>query len=191
MSKDTVYTLKLRRRGVDLERHPGTEMLRDTRVEEVMDTSLRALPEDLSVAEAARRLLAARHPALPVTDQEGMLIGIVTVQHLASVLSNDDDRDRIPLSDVAEMPATVLPNAPLQSVLDAVLDSSASAGIPVMGEDGTLRGWLNQEAVLRILSRPGAPAPAKTGAPRLGTSGPRRRPRIRPPRNRPNTPAAH
>ncbi|MCZ2404258.1 chloride channel protein [Paenarthrobacter sp. Z7-10] len=189
MSKDTVYTLKLRRRGVDLERHPGTEMLRGTRVEGIMDTSLRALPGDLSIADGALRLLASKHPALPVTDADGRLIGIVTVQHLAAVLSSDDDGDRIPLSDVAEMPATVLPNVTLESVLHAVLDSSGSAGIPVMDDDGTLRGWLNQEAILRILSRAATAVPAKTtGTARPGPSGPRRRPRIRHPRNKPKTP---
>jgi CIC family chloride channel protein len=182
MSKDTVYTLKLRRRGVDLERHPGTELLSGTRVGAVMDTSLRALPGDLSIADGARRLLAAHHPALPVTDKDGRLIGIVTVQHLAAVLSNDDDRDRIPLSDVAEMTDTVLPEATLQSVLEAVLDSSASAGIPVMDDGGTLRGWLNQEAVLRILSRS---TPAEHGKTAGRASS--RRPRTRHPHTRPNT----
>ncbi|MGO4653022.1 hypothetical protein AB4068_15165 [Arthrobacter sp. 2RAF22] len=53
------------------------------------------------------------------------------------------------------MPATVLPGASLESVLDTLLDSSASAGTPVTDENGILRGWLDQTSVLRILSGPG------------------------------------
>jgi len=156
LSPDTIYTLKLRRRGVDLNRHPGTEALRSTLVSAVMDTSVRSLPEDLTVAEGARRLLASGHPALPVIDASGRLGGIVTVHILAEVLSNDEDKDRIRLSAVAEMPATVRPAASLESALDAVLESSASAGVPVADADGLLHGWLSQESVLRILSGPGS-----------------------------------
>ena len=153
MSKDTVYTLKLRRRGIDLDRHPGTDVLSSISVEAVMDTSVRALPENLSAAEGARRLLASKHPALPVTNADGTLIGIITVQHLASVLNDDDERDRIPLSDLAEMPATALPEATLQSALDSIVESSSNAGIPVVDAAGFLQGWLSQDAVLRVLAR--------------------------------------
>ncbi|WP_312875775.1 chloride channel protein [Arthrobacter terrae] len=171
MSPDTIYTLKLRRRGIDLERHPGTELLSRTRVDTVMDTSLRALPGHLSVAEGARRLLTAQHPAVPVIDAEGKLTGIVTVQHLASVLNDDDNnRDRTRLFDVAEMPVTILPEDTLLMVLDAVLGSASNAGVPVTDADGSLHGWLNQETVLRILSStnalPTSGAEQRTGGPR-------------------------
>ncbi|MCY0906150.1 chloride channel protein [Arthrobacter sp. H14-L1] len=186
MSRDTIYTLKLRRRGIDLERHPGTELLSRTRVDAVMDTSFRALPGYLSVAEGARRLLGAKHPALPVIGADGTLTGIVTVQHLANVLNDDDDeRDRMTLSDAAEMTATVLPEDTLQMVLGAVLGSSTNAGLPVTDADGSLRGWLNQETVLRILSSPHAlpvsgveqrtdgPRPSVQPRPRPGSAGKR------------------
>ncbi|MDJ0356877.1 chloride channel protein [Paenarthrobacter sp. PH39-S1] len=201
MSRDTIYTLKLRRRGIDLERHPGTELLSRTRVDAVMDTSFRSLPGHLSVAEGARRLLTAKHPALPVIGADGRLTGIVTVQHLANVLNDDDERDRVPLSDVVEMPATVLPEDTLQMVLDAVLGSSSNAGLPVTDADGSLHGWLNQESVLRILSRtnalpasgpeqrPGSPRPSAQPRPRTGSGGKRtlvRRKFQRAPRAQPN-----
>ena len=155
LSRDTIYTLKLRRRGIDLERHPGTEVLRGTLVGSMV-TGLQPLPKDMSVAEGARRLLADGRLALPVTDQQGQLAGVVTVHSLSEILSNDEDQDRLLLSDIAEMPATVLPTASLESVLDTVLESSTSAGVPVTDDTGILRGWLDQAAVLRILSVPGA-----------------------------------
>jgi len=163
LSRDTIYTLKLRRRGIDLERHPGTELLRGTSVGAVMNTRLQPLPSDMAVAEGARRLLAEGHLALPVTDRQGLLRGVVTVHSLSEVLSNDDDTARMILSDIAEMTATVLPTASIESVLDTLLDSSASAGTPVTDENGVLRGWLDQAAVLRILSGPGATGSTHSG----------------------------
>ena len=163
LSRDTIYTLKLRRRGIDLERHPGTELLRSLTAGAVMDTGLQPLPSHMAVSEAARRLLAEGHLALPVADQNGLLAGVVTVHSLSEVLSNDDDSGQLRLSDIAEMPATVRPEANLESVLETLLDSSAGSGTPVTDDTGTLRGWLDQAAVLRILSGPSATGRATNG----------------------------
>ncbi len=124
---DTIYTLKLRRRGIDQDRHPGTELLRSLNVGAIMDTGLQPLPSDTAVTEGARRLFPGGHLALPVTDRQGRLTGVVTVHSLSEVLGNDDDKDQMLLSGIAEMPATVLPGASLEFVFDTLLDSCCAA----------------------------------------------------------------
>jgi len=151
LTPDTIYTLKLSRRGIDLTRHPGTETLRGTLVREVMDTTHSSLPGTLNTAEGARRLLASGNHSLPVTDPENKLIGVVTLQVLSSVISHDDDGNDVALSAIAEPTATAAPGATLDSVLDAVLETPAGGGLPVT-ESGILSGWLSQKAVLRLLS---------------------------------------
>ncbi|TDF91557.1 CBS domain-containing protein [Arthrobacter terricola] len=165
VSRDTIYTLKLRRRGIDLQRHPGTELLRTVTVDAVMDTRVRALPAGLPVTEAARTLLAGRHPALPVTDPHGVLTGVVTVHSLSEILTTDDDVEHLLLSHVADMPRTAPRGASLESVLDLVLDSPGGAGTPVTDENGVLTGWLDQTTVLRLLAGP----PSKGGTAISGT----------------------
>ncbi len=152
MSADTIYTLKLSRRGVDLTRHPGTELMQATPVGAVMDTSHRALDGSLSAAEGSRLLLASGKHSLPVTDAEGRLAGVVTLQLLSAELAGSETGCGLPLSGVAEHVATVEPSATLDSVVELVLDSPAGGGLPV-AEGGVLKGWLSQEAVLRLLSR--------------------------------------
>ncbi|PYI64340.1 chloride channel protein [Arthrobacter livingstonensis] len=152
MSPDTIYTLKLSRRGVDLTRHPGTELMQATLVRAVMDSSHRALDGSLSAAEGSRLLLASGKHSLPVTDAEGRLAGVVTLQLLSVELAGSESRRGPSLSGVAEHVATAEPSATLDSVVELVLESPAGGGLPV-AEDGVLKGWLSQEAVLRLLSR--------------------------------------
>ncbi|MBT1003817.1 chloride channel protein [Paenarthrobacter sp. DKR-5] len=161
LSKDTIYTLKLHRRGVDLERHPGTEVLRGTTVAAVMDESTGGiLSGALRVGDGAQLLLASGRSALPVTEPGGRLQGLATVQGLSEVLGSDQDKDSLRLSDVVEMPATVLLTDTLDTALQPVLDFAASGGVPVTDGDGVLRGWISPDAVLRVLSRP-APTPVR------------------------------
>ncbi|MCU6479669.1 chloride channel protein [Arthrobacter sp. A2-55] len=152
LSPDTIYTLKLSRRGVDLTRHPGTELLQATRVGAVMDRSHRALDGSLSAAEGSRLLLASGKHSLPVTDADGRLLGVVTLKMLSTELGGTGDPGGRSLAGLAEHVATVWPSASLDSVVELVLDSPAGGGLPVT-EGGVLKGWLSQEAVLRLLSR--------------------------------------
>jgi H+/Cl- antiporter ClcA len=62
LSRDTIYTLKLRRRGVDLHAHAGDLRLRTTSVDEVMIPVPPALPAGLPLPQAAQALLTGEHP---------------------------------------------------------------------------------------------------------------------------------
>ncbi|NVM99012.1 chloride channel protein [Arthrobacter sp. SDTb3-6] len=155
LSPDTIYTLKLSRRGVDLTRHPGTELMQATRVDSVMDAGRRSLDGNLSAAQGSHLLLASGRHSLPVTDDAGRLAGVVTLQLLSEALAGSEDRQGPALSALAEHVATAAPAATLDSVVDLVLDSPAGGGLPVV-DGGVLKGWLSQEAVLRLLARAGA-----------------------------------
>jgi CIC family chloride channel protein len=152
LSPDTIYTLKLSRRGVDLTRHPGTELLRATPVAAVMDNGHRALDGSLSAAEGSRLLLASGKHSLPVTDADGHLAGVVTLQLLSAKLAGSENERGHPLSVLAEQVATAEPSATLDSVVGLVMDSPAGGGLPV-AQGGVLKGWLSQKAVLQLLSQ--------------------------------------
>lgn len=160
LSPDTVYTLKLRRRGIDLTRHPGTEKLRATRVRDVMVAPPVGLSCELSLHEATRRLLESGVHSAPVNGPDGRLVGVVTLQILGNALTTtEEDEDALRLLDVAEPVPLLAPDSSLVSVLDAVLEAPAGDGLPVveMNDDGTVlkvQGWLRQESVLRTLSPP-------------------------------------
>jgi CIC family chloride channel protein len=152
LSKDTIYTLKLRRRGVSVDGGPGGILLHSTLVREVMTAPPDVLSSRLTPAEGARILLASGRRALPVAHRSGEFIGIVTVTAVSDSLSNDEDTDAITLSDLIEVPEVTHPDSTLDTVVDAVLAASDSDGVPVVDANGMLQGWLTPDAVLRTLT---------------------------------------
>jgi CIC family chloride channel protein len=152
LSKDTIYTLKLRRRGVNVDGGPGGILLHSTLVREVMADAPDAVSSRLTPAEGAQIMLESGRRALPVLHRGGEFIGVVTVAALSDTLGNDDDSGAITLSALIETPAVVGPDDTLDTVLDAVLAASESDGLPVIDSNGMLQGWLSPDAVLRTVT---------------------------------------
>ncbi len=152
LSKDTIYTLKLRRRGVDMDGGPGGVILHSTLVREIMTDAPDPVSSRLTPADGARMLLAAGKRALPVVHRNGEFIGIVTVAAISDSIGNDEDSASITLSQLIEVPTVAHPDTTLDEVLESVLAATESDGIPVVDSTGRLQGWLTPDAVLRTLT---------------------------------------
>lgn len=152
LSKDTIYTLKLRRRGVNIDGGPGGVLLHSTLVREVMSDAPDAVNSRLTPEEGARIMLASGQRALPVLHRNGEFIGVVTLAALSDSLGNDDDSAAITLSALIETPMVVHPDDTLDTVLDSVLAASESDGLPVIDSNGMLQGWLAPDALLRTVT---------------------------------------
>ncbi len=161
LSRDTIYTAKLRRRGVDVGAHAKAAALSSIAVREVMTAAPRSLATGTSAEAAARSLLAAGRRALPVESNHGVFVGVVTSAALAGALAADADADEVTVSRLVEMPAVLDPDMTIDDALDAMLGEDAGAGLPVVDPNGTLVGWLGQDAVLRSVAGPAARSPGK------------------------------
>ena len=163
-TRDTIYTLKLRRRGIDLDEQPHAAALATMTTGQVMEPVGNTLPADTPLIDAAEQLVRARHGQLPVIDAAGDYLGIVTARALAEIVA-DGHHDTTPVASIIEQPATARVDQPLEDTLDA-LDASPAAAIPVLDHTGAnLIGWLTHQQVLSALhSRPGPVTPQRLAA---------------------------
>jgi CIC family chloride channel protein len=77
LSQESIYTLKLQRRGVDLYAGQGDRLMQQIRTEQAMTTDLLLLPQSLRVAEAIRALSQTNKPAVLVVDEAQALLGVL------------------------------------------------------------------------------------------------------------------
>ncbi|MCJ7752518.1 MAG: chloride channel protein, partial [Armatimonadetes bacterium] len=95
MSRESIYTLKLSRRGVDVI-GARPDLLATIPVAEAMTTEFESISPETPVSEVMERLARGEVPSLPVVDEEGTLVGIV---------SRSDGEQAI-LEDQMELPAS-------------------------------------------------------------------------------------
>ncbi|ANP53245.1 chloride channel protein [Streptomyces griseochromogenes] len=151
LSHDTIYTLKLRRRGIDLEGPaPGTA-IGGQHVGTVMEPLPSALPATTSLSDAADLLSLSGHGALPVMDDTGQYVGVVTAQAVAEALAEQQEGAPALVGQLAAPPAPVTADQPLAQALRTLL-SAAGTGVPVLdAEQGKPVGWLSHQSALRAV----------------------------------------
>jgi CIC family chloride channel protein len=151
MTGDTIYTLKLRRRGVDLDAPEHAGLLDSVTAAEVMEPLGESLAQDTALLEAAGRLARAPHAQLPVIDSAGVYLGIVTARAAADALA-DGRHDAVTVASIIEQSQAVRGDSNLDASLDA-LESAAGTAIPVLDDSGRqVLGWLSHQRVLSALS---------------------------------------
>jgi CIC family chloride channel protein len=129
---DSIYTLKLSRRGITLKAGKDRTLLEGISVGEVMSTSWQPLPQDMPLSHLLRFVEQSRENVFPVLNRKGELEGIVTLQDIRSVVTKSVLEHLVIVEDVmSHSPPTISVDENLASALSkfAVRDLD---GMPVV-----------------------------------------------------------
>jgi CIC family chloride channel protein len=144
LSKDTIYTAKLWRRGVDLENPPSP--LPAFTASDALRPAPTPLPRSATLADAAKALAAAPRASLPVVDANGAYQGCLGAAEVAEAL--DDSESPQDIDSLVRLPPTISADTGLRDIL-AALSGHGGTGLPVLDDAGTtVIGWITYETVL-------------------------------------------
>jgi CIC family chloride channel protein len=147
LSKDTIYTAKLWRRGIDVEAPPP--QLPDFRAADLLTAAPEPVTAGTSLAQGAKALSQTTLGMLPVVTPDGRYTGCVSAEDVAEAL--DDANAPATVGDLTKPTATIKADAGVREILDA-LKGHGGTGLPVLDPDRTsLIGWMTYETVLSRL----------------------------------------
>jgi CIC family chloride channel protein len=147
LTRDTIYTLKLRRRGVEVRSGRSANLMELITVGEAMSPVPEAVPESATLGEFVERFVVEGRQALPVADASGAYRGVLTMQQIEE--SMRDNAFGSTAGRLAEQRPTLRPQSPLEEAL-TMLVRHESAGLPVVSPDGKrVLGWLTHQDVMR------------------------------------------
>jgi CIC family chloride channel protein len=153
LTRDTIYTLKLRRRGIDVLRGRAASVMGLLTAADAMRPVPVPLPTGASLTEVVDRLVMEGVEALPVVAEDGAYSGIVTIDAAEEHMrANELDATA---ADLAQHVPAVQASETLDEVLGRLLAHGAS-GLPVLtADDGRVIGWLTHRDLLRAYSSAG------------------------------------
>jgi CIC family chloride channel protein len=145
LGTETIYTLKLQRRGVTLHapNAPSTR-LRARQVGSVMVAAPATVPGDLPASELTGAL--SQRGVVLVQDQG--TVQVVTAHALADALTNDEDA-------LARDLAQAVPRLPLTTSLHEALEAllhDDGTGAAVVDDTGEVVGWVDHQCILSDLT---------------------------------------
>jgi CIC family chloride channel protein len=140
LQRASIYTMKLLRRGVDLDRGRAVNVLQHVQVSEVMRPDVvTAAPDDHLLALISKFI---DHPGstLFVTDEAGMLEGIIEVDQIRPIMKDPGSLEALIIAEDMMVAADYPSVAPTDSLADVMRMLVAYRGeVPVL-ENGRLAG---------------------------------------------------
>ncbi len=145
-TRDTIYTLKLLRRGIDIEAPAPSSLMAQITVGEALGELPRPLNPDEPLREVLDSFAAERTNALPVIDTAGSLLGVVSAGDVEQALANS------PSDTTARALVHETPGLRVDQTLDEAvwrLGSTDDEGLPVLDQRGEhVVGWLTHRQLL-------------------------------------------
>jgi CIC family chloride channel protein len=147
LTGDTIYTRKLRRRGIELAHGPAASPMEHLTVAAAMRPPPDPVPATAGLAELVARFAAdpERRDALPVVDEHGTLRGVASAAEVEQAVRN---RSHPTAADLALVPPVLRPGQTLEEALNQLLQHHGDS-LPVLDGEGRVIGWIGHRDLLR------------------------------------------
>ena len=127
--------------------------MKDMKAKDLMMRPVVSARENASARDIALQVLSGHYSGMPVTDENGRVIGIVTEFDLLCQVSEGKELVKLTAEDVMQKePKTVDINTPLNEVLNIMMENFIIR-IPVT-EDGRLVGIIARCDILKVYIEP-------------------------------------
>lgn len=149
---ESIYTHKLTRRGIRFVQGRDMDVMQAVAVSEVMNRTPEVVHRQMPLADLYRKFQETNYLGFPVLDEQDHLWGIVTLQDMERVLSDNTVQLRgLTVEDVAvPEPVTIFPDEPIWTAIQKMAPRGL-ARLPVVSRDGSgrLLGLISRSEILR------------------------------------------
>lgn len=99
--RESIYTLKLTRKGINIEAGKEVSVLRSMRVKEVMNSQVETIPEELPLVNMAEKISKSKYNSFPMINSKNELSGIISFNDYHDAIFDEDLKDIIVAKDLA------------------------------------------------------------------------------------------
>lgn len=148
LTPDTIYLLKLRRRGIDLDAPPQTLLGHTIPVRDMMGPIPQPVHIDDGLATVIEQLTRSSG-AVPVIDDTDTYRGIISASAAEGQAVGDATHTRA--LDLATLPDTLAEDDSLDRAVELLAHADGAAGVPVLNDAGVIIGWITHQSLLQAL----------------------------------------
>ncbi len=148
--RDSIYTLKLARRGIDIKEGKEVNVLKSMFVKEVMNPNVETMPEALPLGIMAEKISKSKFNSFPVLNAQNQLVGILSFNDYSEAIFDENLKDLVVSKDLA---STDLVTITMEDNLWTALEKISSkdfAVLPVVSaqEPNKLEGVVSRRDII-------------------------------------------
>jgi CIC family chloride channel protein len=151
LRRESIYTMKLIRRGIDIRAGRDVNLLKNLKVEDFMTEDPVTVFERTPLRQLIHILRNSPHTSFPVTDDDRNLVGMLSLRDFRQAVFEDDLLDIIITRDLATIPAISVTTADNLDTALNLINENGIERLPVVSGEGPsrqLRGILSQRDII-------------------------------------------
>ena len=130
--KESIYTLKLVRRGIDIREGKEVNVLKSMHVKDVMSPHVETVSEEWSLERTSDKISKSKYNSFPVLNSENKLCGILSFNDYSDAIFDEDLKFIVVAKDLATSDVvTVSSNDNLYTALEKISRNDIST-LPVV-----------------------------------------------------------
>ena len=153
--KDSIYTLKLARRGIDIKEGKEVNILKSIHVKEIMSHKVETIPEGCALVTMADKIAKSKFNSFPVLNADNKLAGILSFNDYSEAIFDEDLRHLVVAKDLSTPNVvTVSANDNLYNALEKISRKDYST-LPVVSADDPdqLVGIISRRDIIRAYDK--------------------------------------
>ena len=143
--RESIYTLKLKRKGIDLDEGQDLDVMERIKIAEVMDKQVDTVPVAMALPELATEFEKKNRHGFPVLNTDGNLFGILSIGDLKRALEKGG-KERLTAGDIATTElVTAYPDETMAAAIERMAPRDLSR-LPVVDRN-------NEQKLLGVVRR--------------------------------------
>jgi CIC family chloride channel protein len=145
--KHSIYAMRLAKRGELITHHKDKAVLTFLKIKDLLETDIPVVTPEMTLGDMVKVLSKSSRSIFPVTDHQGVLLGLVLVNDIRNIMFRPELYDRFHVERfMVGAPAKINIHSTMEQVMNTFEDTKAW-NLPVVDDSGLYQGILSQSSV--------------------------------------------
>ncbi|TWV15620.1 chloride channel protein [Bacteroidaceae bacterium HV4-6-C5C] len=143
----SIYSMRLAKKGELITHHKDKAVLTLMKVENVVEKDFVTVHPNMDLGELVKAISSSQRNIFPVTDQNGVLIGIVTLDGIRNIMFRQELYHRFNVDKLmTSIPARLYVTDNMEQVM-RTFDETNAWNLPVVDEEGRYMGFVSKSKI--------------------------------------------
>ena len=143
----SIYSMRLAKKGELLTHHKDKAVLTLMKMENVVETDFSVVHPDMDLGELVKVISTSHRNIFPVTDKDGMLLGVVLLDDIRNIMFRQELYHRFTVGRLmTSTPARLNHEDSMEQVMQT-FDETGAWNLPVVDADGKYLGFVSKSKI--------------------------------------------
>lgn len=143
----SIYSMRLAKKGQLITHHKDKAVLTLMKMENVVENNFVEVHPDMDLGEMVNAIASSKRNVFPVTDKDGVLIGIVLLDDIRNIMFRQELYHRFTVEKLMTSPPAKLLNSDSMENVMRIFDDTNAWNLPVVDDKGVYLGFVSKSKI--------------------------------------------